>query len=99
MYRLVPMDPTFVYINKSLLTETGIARFGEMKSLTGLATLHIFKPTPEAKAALTKHSAIESFFQMARSQLKFGPHRFPKQHTPSLEVFGFRFKATAKCLE
>jgi hypothetical protein len=61
MARLVPLDPTFVLINKSLLTGAGVARFGEMKSLTGLATLHIVIPTPEAKAALSNHPSIESF--------------------------------------
>ena len=61
MAHLVPLDPTFVYVNKSLLTGVGVARFGEMKSLTGLATLHIVKPTPEAKDALGHHPTIESF--------------------------------------
>ena len=61
MSKLVPLDPTFVYVNKSLLTGVGVARFGEMKSLTGLATLHIVKPTPEAKEALSNHPTLESF--------------------------------------
>jgi len=61
MAHLVPLDPDFVYVNKSLLTGAGVARFGEMKSLTGLATLHIVKPTPEAKDALGNHPTIESF--------------------------------------
>ncbi len=67
MAQLVPLDPTFVYVNKSLLTGGGVARFGEMKSLTGLATLHIVKPTPEAKAALSNHPTIESLTRNADS--------------------------------
>ena len=60
MSNLVPLDPIFVYVNRSLLTGTGVARFGEMKSLTGLATLHIVKPTQEAKEALSNHPALET---------------------------------------
>jgi len=61
MSRLVAVDPVTVGINGSLLTGNGVAKFGEMKSLTGISAMHITKPTPEAKAALANHPALESF--------------------------------------
>ena len=61
MSRLVTIDPITVGINKSLLSGTGVAKFGEMKSLTGISAMHIVKPTPEAKAALSNHPTVESF--------------------------------------
>lgn len=61
MSRLVALDPITVGINKSLLSGNGVAKFGEMKSLTGISAMHIVKPTPEAKAALSNHPTVESF--------------------------------------
>ncbi len=61
MSQLVGLDPITVGINKSLLTGVGVAKFGEMKSLTGISAMHIVKPTPEAKAALANHPTVESF--------------------------------------
>ena len=59
--RLVALNPISVAINKSLLTGVGVAKFGEMKALTHLGAMHIVKPTPEAKAALSNHPTGESF--------------------------------------
>ena len=61
MQRLVALDPVTVTVNGSLVTGSGAARFGEMKSLKALHTLHITKPTPEAKAALGAHPTLEVF--------------------------------------
>jgi len=61
MSRLAALDPITVGINKSLLTGVGVAKFGEMKSLTGISAMHIVKPTPEAKTALAHHPTVESF--------------------------------------
>ena len=61
MSRLATMDPVAVTINGSTVTGNGAAKFGEMKALTTLHTLHIIKPTPEAKAALSTHPALETF--------------------------------------
>ena len=61
MDRLVAMNPTYVGINGSLLTGVGVTRFGEMKSLTTLAAMHIVKPTPEAKVALSTHPTLVTF--------------------------------------
>ena len=61
MLRLVALDPVTVTVNGSLVTGSGAARFGEMKSLKALHTLHITKPTPEAKAALGMHPMLEVF--------------------------------------
>ena len=59
--RLIAMDPLSVSINKSLLTGAGVAKFGQMKSLVLFSAMHIVKPTPEAKDAVSHHPAIESF--------------------------------------
>lgn len=61
MQRLVKLDPEMVTVNGSLVTGHGAAKFGEMKSLKALHTLHITKPTPEAKAALGAHPTLEVF--------------------------------------
>lgn len=61
MQRLVAMDPEAVTVNGSLVSGLGAAKFGEMKSLKTLHTLHITRPTPEAKAALSEHPALEVF--------------------------------------
>lgn len=66
MARLVRIDPTVVFINEnSVLTGSGVARFGEMKSLLSLATNHSRKPTPESKDAFSKHPTLESFSTIA----------------------------------
>lgn len=61
MQRLVVLNPVMVTVNGSLVTGNGAAKFGEMKSLKALHTLHITKPTPEAKAALGMHPTLEVF--------------------------------------
>jgi hypothetical protein len=61
MARLVVLNPEMVTVNGSLVTGAGAAKFGEMKSLKALHTLHITKPTPEAKAALSTHPTLEVF--------------------------------------
>lgn len=61
MARLVALNPELVTVNGSLVTGAGAAKFGEMKSLKALHTLHITKPTPEAKAALSTHPTLEVF--------------------------------------
>ena len=61
MQRLVALNPEMVTINGSSVTGIGAAKFGEMKSLKALHTLHITRPTPEAKAALGGHPALEVF--------------------------------------
>ncbi|MEO6785363.1 MAG: hypothetical protein ABI318_04445 [Chthoniobacteraceae bacterium] len=61
MQRLVALNPEAVTVNGSLVTGVGAAKFGEMKSLKTLHTLHITRPTPEAKAALSVHPALEVF--------------------------------------
>lgn len=61
MARLVALNPEMVTVNGSLVTGAGAAKFGEMKSLKALHTLHITKPTPEAKAALSMHPTLEVF--------------------------------------
>ena len=61
MQRLVALNPEMVTINGSSVTGIGAAKFGEMKSLKALHTLHITKPTPEAKSALGNHPTLEVF--------------------------------------
>ncbi len=61
MQRLVALNPVTVTVNGSLVTGNGAAKFGEMKSLKALHTLHITKPTPEAKTALGAHPSLEVF--------------------------------------
>lgn len=61
MERLVALDPVMVMINGSSVTGKGAAKFGEMKSLKTLHTMHITKPTPEAKEALSTHPTLEVF--------------------------------------
>lgn len=62
MERLVKLDPVVVSINEnSILTGVGVAKFGEMKSLTSLATNHSRQPTPESKAGFSAHPSLESF--------------------------------------
>src|SRR3954467_320308 len=61
MARLAALDPETVFINGSTVTGNGAAKFGEMKSLKNLHTMHIVKPTPEAKAALSAHPTLEVF--------------------------------------
>ena len=61
MQRLVAMNPETVAVNGSTVTGAGAAKFGEMKSLKTLHTMHITRPTPEAKAALGAHPALEVF--------------------------------------
>ncbi|MDB6140592.1 MAG: hypothetical protein JWO94_3664, partial [Verrucomicrobiaceae bacterium] len=61
MQRLAKMNPMAVTINGSSVTGAGAAKFGEMKALKILNTLHITKPTPEAKEALSAHPALEVY--------------------------------------
>ncbi|MEY4483043.1 MAG: hypothetical protein RL693_495 [Verrucomicrobiota bacterium] len=61
MPRLAMMNPEAVALNGSSLTGNGVAKFGEMKSLKTLHTMHVTRPTPEAKAALSVHPALEVF--------------------------------------
>lgn len=61
MARLVAMDPVAVALNGSPLSGNGVAKFGEMKSLKALHTMHVTRPTTEAKAALSAHPALEAF--------------------------------------
>jgi hypothetical protein len=61
MARLVALDPVAVALNGSTLTGNGVAKFGEMKSLKALHTMHVTRPTTEAKAALSAHPALEAF--------------------------------------
>ena len=61
MSRLVALNPVTVTVNGSLVTGNGAAKFGEMKALKALHTLHITKPTPEAMAALGAHPTLEVF--------------------------------------
>lgn len=61
MARLVALDPVAVALNGSPLTGQGVAKFGEMKSLKALHTMHVTRPTIEAKAALSAHPALEAF--------------------------------------
>lgn len=61
MERLAKLNPTAVTVNGSTVTGAGAAKFGEMKALKTLHTLHITKPTPEAKAGLSTHPALETF--------------------------------------
>lgn len=61
MQRLVALNPEMVTVNGSSVTGGGAAKFGEMKSLKALHTLHITRPTPEAKAGLGGHPALEVF--------------------------------------
>lgn len=61
MQRLAAMNPETVAVNGSTVTGNGAAKFGEMKSLRTLHTMHITRPTPEAKAALGAHPALEVF--------------------------------------
>lgn len=58
---LVAMEPVMVTVNGSSVTGSGAAKFGEMKSLKALHTLHITKPTPEAKTALSTHPTLQVF--------------------------------------
>jgi hypothetical protein len=61
MSRLVAMDPVAVALNGSSLTGNAVAKFGEMKSLKALHTMHVIRPTTEAKAALAVHPSLETF--------------------------------------
>ena len=61
MARLVALDPIAVALNGSTLTGNGVAKFGEMKSLKALHTMHVTRPTTEAKAALEAHPALAAF--------------------------------------
>jgi hypothetical protein len=61
MSRLLAMDPVAVALNGSPLTGNGVAKFGEMKSLKALHTMHVTRPTTEAKAALAAHPSLEAF--------------------------------------
>ncbi|CAN5830782.1 hypothetical protein BH11VER1_BH11VER1_04490 [soil metagenome] len=61
MPRLASMTPEAVALNGSSLTGTGVAKFGEMKSLKTLHTMHVTRPTPEAKATLSVHPTLEVF--------------------------------------
>lgn len=62
MARLVRVDPAVVLINEnSILTGAGVAKFGEMTSLTSLATNHTRQATPESRAAFSAHPTLESF--------------------------------------
>lgn len=61
MQQLAALNPESVTVNGSSVTGAGAAKFGEMKSLKILHTLHITRPTPEAKAALSTHPALEIF--------------------------------------
>jgi hypothetical protein len=61
MARLVALDPVAVALNGSPLTGNGVAKFGQMKSLKALHTMHVTRPTTEAKAALEAHPALETF--------------------------------------
>ena len=61
MQRLAKLNPMSVTINGSLVTGVGAAKFGEMKSLKTLHTLHVTRPTPEAKAALSSHPTLEVY--------------------------------------
>lgn len=66
MARLVKINPTSVFINEnSVLTGPGVAKFGEMKALTGLATNHSRQATPESKDAFSKQTALQSFSTIA----------------------------------
>src|SRR5205809_785432 len=61
MARLAALNPETVALNGSPVTGNGAAKFGEMKSLKALNTMHVTRPTPEAKAALGTHPALEVF--------------------------------------
>ncbi len=61
MARLVALDPVAVALNGSTLTGNAVAKFGEMKSLKALHTMHVTRPTTEAKAALSAHPTLEAF--------------------------------------
>jgi hypothetical protein len=61
MQRLVALNPESVALNGSPITGNGAAKFGEMKSLKALNTMHVTRPTPEAQAALSAHPALEVF--------------------------------------
>jgi hypothetical protein len=61
MERLMALDPVMVTVNGSRVTGKGAAKFGGMKSLKALHTLHVTRPTPEAKAALGTHPTLEVF--------------------------------------
>ncbi len=61
MERLAEMNPVAVTINGSSVTGVGAAKFGEMKALKILNTLHVTRPTPEAKAALSTHPTLEVY--------------------------------------
>jgi hypothetical protein len=61
MSRLAALDPESVSLNGSPITGNGAAKFGEMKSLKTLNTMHVTRPTPESKAGLSAHPALELF--------------------------------------
>lgn len=61
MPRLVALDPEAVFVNSSPITGNGAAKFGAMKSLKALNTMHTTRPTPEAKAGLSALPALEVF--------------------------------------
>jgi hypothetical protein len=59
--RLVKMDPEAILFFHGVFTETGAARFSQMKSLKQLVTSHAGPPTAQAAAALADHPTLESF--------------------------------------
>ena len=59
--RLVKMDPESIAFFGGTFTETGAARFEEMKSLKHLITSHAGPPTAKAASSLSNHPALESF--------------------------------------
>lgn len=91
MQRLAKMNPVAVTINGSSVTGAGAARIGEMKSLKILNTLHITKPTPEAKEALSAHPALEVYSTDGAFCIEAvtAPHllRVDMKHTGASDVF------------
>jgi hypothetical protein len=61
MDRLVALDPVSISLRITPLTGVGAAKFGQMKNLRSLTSHHLHQPTPEAKAALANHPALEDF--------------------------------------
>jgi hypothetical protein len=61
MQRLAALNPEAIALNGSPITGNGAAKFGEMKALKALNTMHITRPTPEARAALSVLPALEVF--------------------------------------
>ena len=91
MQRLAKMNPVAVTINGSSVTGVGAAKFGEMKALKILNTLHITKPTPEAKEALSTHPALEVYSTDGAFCIDAvtAPHlqRVDMKHTGASDVF------------